>query len=539
MVMIARTLVLSALLLLASAAHAATYNVVTGYGAVPNDGLDDGAAIINAATALQTAGHGVLYFPSGTYNIYTTGTTYAHLANLTGVNGVSILCDGCTMAIDSTRVFTASYGTMFAFTDCSNIRVDGFRVTGPVMDITSATVKGVEFVRMTGETLNADFPMNRVQGVLAGIIMAGHPDVARNVNVGLLDVKQAWYGMNLQNIGDNVTVDLLRTDTVHRSYFAYGVRNHKVRIESKDAYGIDVPLGTTLSRPFLEDIDITYLSRDTTASHDGGARVQLFFNGDSVAQRIRNVRLAYDLTYGTEGHNGAEALQILKRTDAGQVDTLDRGHTLDGLEITGYVGGTPDYPYMGLFNTYNACAWGTGDYWRNIAFRDLFLDNTAFSRMDFGALQGPLLIENVVSGGPLGFNDGGTAPPSTGQMTIVNSTFPNQHTASGGYSGLQTVSSTSNITLPAGWSGKTLTNLGAGSDVQMTLPTATLGTTFRFVNVHTTHKIVVDPSGTEAIRGKAAGKYVAVPAGGTLQLHCHVAGTWDILASYGTLQFEP
>ena len=50
---------------------------------------------------------------------------------------------------------------------------------------------------------------------------------------------QAWYGFNCQNSGDNVTIDSLKTDTVHRSYFVYGCRNHKVRVASKDTYAAD------------------------------------------------------------------------------------------------------------------------------------------------------------------------------------------------------------------------------------------------------------------------------------------------------------
>src|SRR5262245_34589255 len=186
--------------LLLAAGTTSVYNV-KDYGATGNGTTDDGAAITAAANALESAGGGTLYFPPGTYKIYSSGTTYRYLTAFGGpdashpFNGINLVADHATLAIDptNTAITAEGWGAIFAIANSVNVKIDGFNVTGPTMDITSATVKGVVFAQFYDGVVNVSMPNNTVQGVLAGVNVSGTPNnttnPSRDFDIGILDVK--------------------------------------------------------------------------------------------------------------------------------------------------------------------------------------------------------------------------------------------------------------------------------------------------------------------------------------------------------------
>lgn len=99
---------------------------------------------------------------------------------------------------------------------------------------------------------------------------------------------------------------------------------------------------------------------------------------------------------------------------------------------------------------------------------------------------------------------------------------------------------TANRTLPAHelFSEKNYSNKGAAGAVTLTLPEAKVGMEARF-SKFAAQDFMVDPSGTELIRGSSAGKYVLLTdVGDYVALKCISAGYWNIVGSYGTIAFE-
>ena len=84
------------------------------------------------------------------------------------------------MAQDPSRVYTESNGAMFAFNRCKLVKVMGFSVTGPQMDISTTKVKGNEFVQFNNGSEDLEMINNTVQGVTGGLLIKdniepGHP----------------------------------------------------------------------------------------------------------------------------------------------------------------------------------------------------------------------------------------------------------------------------------------------------------------------------------------------------------------------------
>lgn len=89
------------------------------------------------------------------------------------------------------------------------------------------------------------------------------------------------------------------------------------------------------------------------------------------------------------------------------------------------------------------------------------------------------------------------------------------------------------------WSGLLFSNAGYAGGATVNLPAATAGLQFTIVR-NAAFALYVNPSGSEVIRGGGAGKYLQLGSdGANVTLVCVVAGTWEILASYGTITYEP
>lgn len=100
---------------------------------------------------------------------------------------------------------------------------------------------------------------------------------------------------------------------------------------------------------------------------------------------------------------------------------------------------------------------------------------------------------------------------------------------------------TASTTLNAKHAGITITNEGAGADITMTLPAATVGQEFTFVQMTTTasgFNLILDGSGAETIALPSTGVQAATITSGTLgasvKIRCVKAGEWEVVAYTGT-----
>ena len=521
-----------------------TFNV-QDYGATGDGTTDDTVAIQAAAAAVQANGGGTLYFPAGTYSVF--GNTTGNLCAFTGLDGIACIGYGATIAVPASKVITASEGIFFRFDSCTNIFVDGFATDGPVLDVSSSTVKGYEFVRCVNGCKNISMPHNKVKNSLAGFITSknvGDPNTMRSQNIwiGVLDVENCWYGINGQYSGDFMQVDLLRTNTIHRSFFVYGASNLKAKILSKDHKAVDVPV-TTLSGLAVTGVDIDYWSTEDSTACGSAPKVYIGFSNET-ASTMRDVRIRLNVAYAVSGNTGGAALFITKLNNSNNPDPVDRGHIMDNLVVTGTITGTASYNSGGSIVTDTGATWGTGDFFRNIAFENLRITGTNSQsqiNVTFGNVQDNILFKNVYNNYDILVKNSATdlRLPYVATTEFINVKCPNLYELNGSAQPLLILrGTTAPENVQTGWNGKTIGNLGIGGTAVWQLPAATPGLAYRFVRNDSTQTFDIDPNGSEIIRGGTAGQMLRMNTNGNqVVLACYIAGIWEVESSQGAYTF--
>jgi hypothetical protein len=124
------------------------------------------------------------------------------------------------------------------------------------------------------------------------------------------------YGPTFSNNGDDVKVRAYTTDTVDRSYFAYGVRNHDIQIRSRNAAANDV-------------------------------LIKAGQNGDGSNLPTENIRLDYQVSARTSGKPGSSYFTIdLRGGNPGLIRNIQANITAD---LSGEVSWIPPLVLVGKF----------------------------------------------------------------------------------------------------------------------------------------------------------------------------------------------
>lgn len=145
-----------------------------------------------------------------------------------------------------------------------------------------------------------------------------------------------------------------------------------------------------------------------------------------------------------------------------------------------------------------------------------------------GTVSGLVVKNNNLAGVPI----------SSGYPIITSGTITGTIVLNGNL-GWGPIYSLGSSTLALYHSGNLLTDTGSSSTFVQTLPVSAPGVQFSFLRT-TANAYRIDPNGSEVIRGGGAGKYLELAsAGASVSLICVTAGTWEILASFGTLTYEP
>lgn len=88
-------------------------------------------------------------------------------------------------------------------------------------------------------------------------------------------------------------------------------------------------------------------------------------------------------------------------------------------------------------------------------------------------------------------------------------------------------------------SGIVISNVGTSGGFVVNLPTATVGLEYSFIR-SASFVIVIEPNGSEVIRGGGAGKYLSLDSdGASVTLRCVNSGEWEFVSTYGTISYEP
>ena len=520
----------------------------TKWFGVKADGATDDTAAYRACAALINSGlvkFSSLIFDPGE-SILFTSTTGALIA-LSDIDGLNIQGYGCLLTVDRTKPIVASEGYFFSLSGCKNITIDGFSTDGPVLDITQTAVKGYEFVRLWNGCENISIPTARIKNSLLGVAI-GHPtldgsNVSRNINIGTIDVEHCWYGVIGQFYAEDVIIDNLITDGVHRSCIMFGNRGIRANIHSKDHYAIDVQIATSKGVG-MSDVYLNYYSGIDSINCGDSPKVRLDITGGDIApSSMENIHINLNVDYASSGSTGGPALIFQKSLADGSVDTnSSRGHILKDIYVTGKITGSPSYTGYGatiVFNPNVGTGWDGGDTFSNLVFENLQLENNIL-RMYLGSLVDHVTLRNVATTAWIDIHGNystNTRLPTVGKTILDNVSCANRYE----YSTVQPLDNLRQVsttgTVYPGWSGKTIGNLGAGGTSTWTLSTATVGLEYTFVR-NDAQIMDIDPDGTDVIRGGTAGQiYRTNTAGSTLHIKCYIDGYWEIVSQSGTWAF--
>ena len=270
---------------------------VKDFGAV-GDGVADDRTAIQAAF---DSGAKKVYFPTGSYYLGSTATAINFIDLSALGENLSIVTDGFVEFVVETtaqvqpNIFYLKDNSHFTsgpvrFKDLGyNPLVDwqgawGFCLdnnAGNWGDIVIDAAYGndmVGVVKVTAQTVDA---ANRIRGI----------------KIGQLFSDNCYYGFNAQNSGDGVTINNLISYRNYRSYFIYGVTDHKVKVYSRNTRltSGDVNISRSVGGLDTSGIFVKYANRDTTTPNVVCANVNHI---DLLGGTISNVDLNIDVQSG-------------------------------------------------------------------------------------------------------------------------------------------------------------------------------------------------------------------------------------------------
>lgn len=389
----------------------AVFNV-KAYGAAGNGNTDDTDEIRAAVAALNLAGGGILFFPPGSYKVF-SDVSYSSvgpsdaLAVFSGLSGVRIEGYGATLITTRTQKQTLEVFNVFVFDGCANVSMAGLNGVGHAASGTADILQGGNFVVLRGACRNVDVEAT-LSGFNAGLMAipaawgtSPQPadltdDTKRSRGIRFaLDVTNCGYGVNFQFSGDDVQGTVV-SNGAYRSYFPYGVRDHDVRVDSRNHVGSDVLL-KAYSGLGLDNVALWYTDTATTttpANSGGTCAVEIDF-GDTTPATIRNVRIHYDVKLTGSGITYGPCLRVVRHSGTTLDTGAARGHRLQALILSGRIAGAVDafdFDYQGSFAPEELSALGLAD---------LVLATTNQPAFALGALRDQVTFRNVVSNAAL------------------------------------------------------------------------------------------------------------------------------------------
>lgn len=327
------------------------------FGAVGDGVADDTAAFINAATALRTAGGGVLVLsPGKTYKVLPSGgSAGAKLIDLQNCKGVVIEGQGSKILTGSVTLIQSAVD-LNATTDVV-IRNLRFESGSAVLD----AANGIEWIKAHQGAKrilleNLDFKFGRIGFAAVGAVNGGGNDAdrARDIIAINCDFDTTYYPFNFQGAGDNFFARGIRTRNAGRSYFPYNVRNHDVVLESEHGG----PFSDVLLKVYsdtrwysrLENIKLVYHSVGRTAGSGNQnadeAHVALDFQVVDAATAAPGTMENLDITIDISAQaapNQSRSIFIVRKYDpAGAADATARGHLLTSTKVRGTGRGLPN-----------------------------------------------------------------------------------------------------------------------------------------------------------------------------------------------------
>jgi hypothetical protein len=375
---------------------------VPWWGMTAGDKEDHQPDFAKVIKSINAAGGGTINFPPGVYRIFNQQNapegTPGYFTNL---SGITILGYGATLEIDPANTYLAEQGnaSWFHFINSRDILIDGFSGTGrsPVVPVFGKGI-GVVFALFEQGCQNITIPSVRLHGGWQSAVLAHRlptdPEsyISKGFKLGVIEATGTMYGVNSRFSGEDMQIELLRTDTAYRSLFIYGTKHVKAKIQSTNPRSQqDVPLAAAEGIA-LEDVDIEYINVDSTIPGLAFG-VTLTHAGHTRPTLIRDIRVKVNVKYNQPNYMGY-AFSYRKAMDDASLDTQDRGHTLSNLYVTGLIDGTPAYGVPVAIGE-PGTAWGAGENIYDIFLNDLYVVNNSQDQPIMTSLIMPALKGHI------------------------------------------------------------------------------------------------------------------------------------------------
>ena len=522
------------------------------FGAQGDDETDDGlswAAMMNFA-----AYFGVRKVQGGAGKTYLffSGTSYSHIFSGT-LENIEINGNMCQLHLDESNTYydtTPHSGQIFYLDNPKNIIIDKFWIKGASRSASfvQGSYSGIDFVRIHNGGDKISLPFNIVDGAGLGVHIGDLADTAQvdNVHIGDLYVSNAWYGVEGSAIGKNLKIDSLVTKNVYRSFFptAYAgdILNAKVNITSTNPQGfVDAYLKIRETRA-INGLALNYNFNAESIDVGCNTRIVLLYeslSGDPCY--ARDIRININGEYASTGDTGFNLFGIWKFLSESEEDETDRGHVLDGLKVSGIVKGTPSIAGNSIigsgYSTYGY--FGPGDFWNNVRFENLYLDNAA-SRIYIltDAIEKSMVLDQLNSAGVVHINTSSSRYGACQKGAVIarNCCFPNQYdnTANVMIGYIDPYPSGTPLSVPDGWVGRPIINKTINTATYFfNLPAAGVGKEFPFMR-YAAGGMRIYPDGTDTIRNEGGGGYLNLTSQGDMvTLRCFTPGIWDITSHVG------
>lgn len=261
------------------------------------DGVTNDAAAVAAAFAVSKH----VLFPQGTYNFGSFGSADV-MNSIDGSAGmVSIQTEGLVKLICQSTANVIPI--FFNITNAKGVRIGNlnFEDSGYNGAVEWRGAGGVKLTASVGNPVtDVVIDSLRCKNLVYPLVCVGVTTTRiSGVHVKSIYAEDTYYGVNLQNNGDNVVIDSLVTSGVNRSALIYGVEGFKANIFSKSPNNasVDCYIQAHASGYDTTDVDIKYSTRNAS---NANILVGMDIFGEG-SRRIENVRLDLDIDSSVSG----------------------------------------------------------------------------------------------------------------------------------------------------------------------------------------------------------------------------------------------
>jgi hypothetical protein len=373
---------------------------VRRYGMVPDwNGITGGSATgtDNAVAHRRcldfiAAGGSHLDYGNGRY-LHLLGGTDADLSDLQDLDGVTFYMDGAHLYFKGTYSGSQTTG-VYQFWNSKNFTLVGSATFQSDLEPSGqAADRGLEVFLFHEGCENIDTGQTEFIGCRSTITwLRGTTSDPKGKN-GRHQMKCTDVGYGINNIlnGDNITASI-QTLRAIRSYYPYGIKTHRINLVSQDSIGNADANISSAGGEGCDDIILNYTNTSSTVADNSIVCVKVSFTDQTPAVH-RNIRVNLNISAATASDYLGYAVMVEKLDNTEAHDTVDRGHILDGLDISGQF-----IAKNGTHRSLNICGngtWGAGEYVRNVRIHDLRMDGGGQPIINLASLKDTAIIDNV------------------------------------------------------------------------------------------------------------------------------------------------